>query len=97
MACSVYVYYRLRPECAAAARQAADALLDDMRRVAGIDGRLMIKRGEPLLWMEVYEAVADAERFLRLLAPAALRAGFDALLLEGTQRKIECFEAAPCA
>jgi hypothetical protein len=57
-----------------------------------VQGRLLRKRGEPTLWMEVYEGVLDGAAFETALAQAAAHEGIDALLRPGSSRKIECFE-----
>lgn len=84
-----YIYYRVDDNNA----YEAEALVRSMQaRLAcriGIAGRLLKKRGEPGLWMEIYENVADAERFERLLAQAVDE--FDLAMLIDGARKLECF------
>jgi len=55
-----------------------------------------VRRGEPDLFMEVYEPVAVAEPFGVLLERGARELAFDAILAPGAARKLECFERA-CA
>ncbi|MCW5606243.1 MAG: DUF4936 family protein, partial [Burkholderiales bacterium] len=62
------------------------------RKAAGVQGRLLRKRGEPLLWMEIYENVGDEAQFEWALADAAGRLGIQGFLQTGTQRHVECFE-----
>ncbi len=67
-------------------------LLDAIKITTGIPGRLMKKRGEPDLWMEVYENVADAEKFEWELAEAVSKLKATEFLPPGGGRHIECFE-----
>lgn len=62
-----------------------------------ISGRVLAKRGEPLLWMEVYEGIVDAKTFESLLATLVNEVEFSGVLASGSARKVECFEDAPCA
>ena len=89
---SYYVYYRVQAEKAAACEPAVRAVLTSVGAATGAAGRLMKKRGEPNLWMEVYEGVTDDAKFEWELAEAAGRAGVQAFLLPGSGRHIECFE-----
>ena len=91
MALSYYIYYRVDPARSAAAEKAVRELLAAMRNATGVAGRLMRKRGEPNLWMEVYEGVADDAAFERELADAAGRLEFGDFLQPGSGRRIECF------
>jgi Domain of unknown function (DUF4936) len=90
---SYYIYYRVDPARADAARERIDRLLDDIRAATGIAGRLLKKRGEPLLWMEVYGDVADEARFERELAAVVTRLDAAGILQPGGGRHIECFES----
>ena len=92
MAHSYYIYYRVQPEQAAACESAVQAVLSSVRAATGVAGRLMRKRGEANLWMEVYEGVTDDSKFEWELAEAAGRSGMQAFLLPGSGRHIECFE-----
>jgi uncharacterized protein DUF4936 len=92
MALSYYIYYRVRPEKAAACEPAVRAALSSVRTATGIAGRLMKKRGEPNLWMEVYEGVTDDAKFEWELADAAGRLKIQDYLLSGSGRHVECFE-----
>ena len=94
MALSYFLYYRVtQPQLA---RIAVRGMQADLRARSGVSGRLLAKRDEPALWMEVYEGVRDASAFEveldRLIAATKLE-GF---LEPGSRRHTECFED-PCA
>jgi hypothetical protein len=89
-----YVYYRVAAERTALARRQIGSLQDHMAASTGIRGRLMTKRGEPALWMEVYENILDAEPFEQALLAAVHELRIDELLVEGSKRHLECFECA---
>lgn len=95
--CSVYVYYRLRDGARARAANAADDLQKRVAERTGVRGRLLVKRGEPLLWMEIYDDVVDIERLLDALSAEASRLDFDALLQPEMPRTLEVFVPAACA
>ena len=91
MAFSFYIYYRVGPEKAAVCALRIRELLAAVRKATGIQGRLMSKRDEPNLWMEVYENVADDAKFEWELAEAAGRLKVQEFLQPGGQRHLECF------
>jgi hypothetical protein len=98
----LYVYYKVRELDADALAPRVRALQADIAARHGVQGQLKRRpeaRDGVQTWMEVYPAVgAD---FGALLADAASRAGFDALL--AGPRHAEIFvdlipmEAQPCA
>src|SRR5262245_7299936 len=92
MALSYYIYYRVQPEKSAACEPAVQALLSAIRSATGVTGRLMKKRGEANLWMEVYEGVTDDVKFEWELSDAAGRLGIQGFLQTGSGRHVECFE-----
>ena len=92
MAFSYYIYYRIEPAKAAACEARTRELLGSVREATGIAGRLLKKRGEPNLWMEVYEGIADDAKFEWELADAAGRLEVQEFLLPGTARYVECFQ-----
>ena len=92
MRCSYYIYYRIDPARVAAGEAGIRELLDAMREATGIRGRLLKKRGEPNLWMEIYENVADEAKFEWELAEAVEHLKIQQFLLPGTPRHIECFQ-----
>ena len=91
-AVSYFVYYRVALGRENAAREHVEQLQAGLHRATGVRGRLMTKRGEPNLWMEVYEAVRDPRTFERALQLALSENSFESLLAEGSQRHVECFE-----
>lgn len=91
MALSYYVYYRVAPRSATAARAAIVQLLGRMSDDTGIRGKLLTKRQEPDLWMEVYEGVQDASVFERALEAHAGALRLGQYLAHG-HRHVECFE-----
>jgi len=91
MAWSYYIYYRVEPAHAVACGEAVAKLVDAVHRRTGIRGRVLKKRNEPLLWMEIYEHVADEAAFEWELAEAVSAARIEPLLQAGSSRHIECF------
>ena len=89
---SYYIYYRVQPEKAAACRPLVRDLIAAVGQATGVSGRLLTKRGEPNLWMEIYENVADEAKFEWELADAAGRLRIQDCLLPGSARYVECFE-----
>jgi hypothetical protein len=92
-AVSCYVYYRIAPEQAARAREAVAEALATLEQRHGVIGRLMSGAEEPLLWMEVYENLHDADRVLGELDGLLAERRFDAFLAPGSARKTERFVA----
>lgn len=83
-----YIWYRVSRDD----RAAETAIRSMMARLAcrtGIPGRLMKKRGEPDLWMEIYLDIADADLFARRLAQAVDE--FDVEMVIDGARHTECF------
>lgn len=93
MAYSYYIYYRIAPDKAAACERKIKELLAAVRQATGVAGRVLKKRGEPLLWMEIYENVDEAENFEWELAEIADRLKVKDDLVADTTRHVECFEA----
>lgn len=92
MSFSYYVYYRVNPDRAVAARERVLRALEAIAAGTGVVGRLMKKRGEPNLWMEVYENVADCAEFERRLAKVFGQSLLAEYLQPDTRRHLECFE-----
>ena len=93
MAYSYYVYYRVAPENAAKCEARALELIAGVRDATSVAGRLLKKRSEPLLWMEVYDNVRDDAKFELELEQAAAQLKIAECLQEGSTRRAECFEA----
>jgi len=90
---SYYVYYKVPRENTGPARAAVGALQQSLESVLGIGGRLLRRRDDETTWMEVYEDVADPQRFEAQLAELVERHGLAALLAAGSSRKQEIFRA----
>ena len=88
---SFYVYYRVNPDKAGACEPRVRELLNLVRKVTGVNGRLMVKNGEANLWMEVYDNVSDESRFEWELAEAAGKLRIQDYLQPGSNRHVECF------
>jgi hypothetical protein len=86
-----YVYYRVAAEHEHAARRALSAMLAELEASAGIVGHVHCKVIEPLLWMEVYTAVADPDALVEVLNGLAKRHGLIACLAENQRRHVEHF------
>lgn len=92
MALSCYIYYRVDTQRIAGAAQLTRALLDAVRTGSAVSGRLLKKRDEPNLWMEVYENIKDFCLFERVLEGAVKELNVTEFLQPGTGRHTECFE-----
>lgn len=93
MTCSYYIYYRVNPEKAQACEPRIRELFAAVQKATGISGRLLKKRDEPLLWMEVYENVSDQAHFEWELADIADQIKVREFLEPDTTRHCECFES----
>lgn len=95
-----YIYYRIRPEAAAAAHASVSQLTREVEKRTGVLGRLVRRMDDPTLWMEVYQNVADAEVFETALDAAARSSGVGSHLAADGARKTERFRDFgddPCA
>ena len=92
MAFSYYIYYRVDTAKAAACKPRIKELFAAVQKATGIPGKLMRKRGESNLWMEIYLNVTDDAKFEWELADAVGRLNVQEFLLPGTPRHLECFE-----
>jgi hypothetical protein len=90
LAFNFYVWYRVARD-EGAADVAVRGMMARLGCRAGVAGRLLRKRDEPGLWMEVYEGVADADVFERRLAQALDE--FDVEMFLDGPRRTECFIA----
>lgn len=88
MSFAYYIWYRVRAD----ERETETVIRHMMSRLAcrsGVAGRLLKKREEPCLWMEVYEGIADPDAFALLLARAVDE--FDVEMFCEDSRHSECF------
>jgi hypothetical protein len=90
-----YIYYRVSDSQAHEAETLVRSMQARLACRSGVAGKLLKKRGEPGLWMEIYENVREPEGFERLLDQAVDEYDL-AMFLDGP-RKLECFsgEEAP--
>lgn len=86
-----YIYYRVDAAKTGPCAVAVEYLLDAVRRKTGVQGRVLKKRNEPLLWMEIYEGVTDEAGFEWELADAVTASGINSFLQTGGARHTECF------
>lgn len=93
MAYSYYIYYRVNDGEAQACEARVLQLISAVKQSTGVAGRLLKKRSEPLLWMEVYDNVRDDAKFELELEQAASKLKISDCLEEGATRRAECFEA----
>lgn len=92
-----YIYYRVSENTAHEAETLVRSMQSRLACRSGVSGRLLKKRDEAGLWMEVYEGVAEPARFERLLQQAVDE--FDLGMFIDGIRHTECFlgDAAPAA
>jgi Domain of unknown function (DUF4936) len=93
MAYSYFIYYRVAPDRAKQCESRVLDLFSAVKQATNVTGRLLRKRREPLLWMEVYENVRDDAKFELELEQAAAQLKVAECMQEGETRKSECFEA----
>jgi hypothetical protein len=86
-----YIYYRVDPAQTAVAEARVRELQTALDCRTGVAGRLLKKRDEPHLWMEVYEEVENAARFEETLAQLVEEKGLRSLLAPDAERRVECF------
>jgi Domain of unknown function (DUF4936) len=89
---SYFIYYRVAPGLESRAKEQTRRLQSLLAESLGVRCRLMTKRGESNLWMEVYEAVINPPAFERAIDAAVRDLQFDQLLAPGSRRNLECFE-----
>jgi len=93
MAYSYYIYYRVPAEHAQSCELRVLELFKALKDSTTIAGRLLKKRSEPQLWMEVYENVRDDAKFELELQQAVTQLKLAECVQEGSTRRIECFES----
>ncbi len=93
-----YVYYRVQSGADAGTRERVRAAQTELAAAMAVPPRLLVKREEPELWMEVYEGITDSVGFERALAAAVERHRLLDVLQPGSARHVECFTVPPeCA
>jgi hypothetical protein len=92
MALGYFVYYRIEPARAGQARGLVEHLFEQLHQACGVRGRLLTKRDDPDLWMEIYEPVIDGARFDTIMRTEQEALRFSDVLLAGSKRSVECFE-----
>lgn len=90
---SYYIYYRVQPEHSTAAAAAVQHIQGEIATCCGVTGRLLKKRDEPNLWMEVYENIASSAAFEASLKQTEDQSGIAQYLAGNGRRQVECFEA----
>jgi len=75
-----YIYYRVAAQRADEAAHAVRRLLQQVEQRTGVAGRRLCRRDDPLVWMEIYENVADGAAFERVLSQAVEASGLVACL-----------------
>ena len=94
MALCYYVYYRVtQPQPAGVAVR---GMQSELLVRYGVRGRLLTKRDEPGLWMEVYEGVNNGPAFEAELNRLIAAMKLEGFLAPGDRRHTECFEES-CA
>lgn len=93
MAYSYYIYYRVNAGDAQTCEARVLQLISTLKTSTGTAGRLLKKRSDPLLWMEVYDNVRDDAKFELELQQTATQLKITECLQEGSTRRAECFEA----
>ena len=92
MTFSCFVYYRVSADHVPEASQAARTTITRMRSLTGVNARLMTKVDEPLLWMEIYEAVDDQAEFLSAMHECVEQSDLARWLEDDGQRHTEIFQ-----
>lgn len=93
MGLTLYVYYRVRPGCDAAALPAARALLAAVAADTGCHTHLARRRDDAGTWMEVYDEVIDAAALEAALARHLADSALPVCLAPDSRRHVEWFEA----
>ena len=97
MTVSCFIYYRVLPDHVTEASRAARSTVEQIRARTGVDGQLMTKVNEPLLWMEVYENIGDEAAFLSAMRECVAQSDLCRWLQGEQQRQTEIFQTAAFA
>ena len=87
-----YIYYRVQPQLSAAIESASQRIQLEIKTQLGIDARLLKKRDDPNLWLEIYENVPENSAFEDVLRMAEIASGIVDLLDSNDIRHVECFQ-----
>lgn len=90
-----YVYYRVDPAQLGLAALRIDALLNSMAGHCGRTPHRLNRCDDPLVWMEIYEDIADFAAFSAALTEALLIV--DCQSFTRGERHLECFVSASAA
>ncbi len=85
-----YVYYRVADNDYETETQVR-AMQARLACRSGIAGRLLKRRDDPHMWMEIYDNVADSKHFELHLARAVSEFDVDMFLARDACRSVECF------
>jgi len=88
-----YIYYRVDAAHTLEASAAVKQIQYEIEAHFSVAGRLLKKRNEPLLWMEIYENVPSSEAFEAVLKTAEVKADIMRFVQGDGQRHVECFVA----
>lgn len=86
-----FLYYRVDPERTLEADAAVRQIQFDLETQFSVSGRLLKKRDEPLLWMEIYEDVSSSTEFEAALSQAEEKSGIQRYIQGDGKRHLECF------
>jgi hypothetical protein len=88
-----YIYYRIDERDERELETLVRSMQARLKCQTGVEGRLLKKREEPTLWMEIYEGIENGPGFEAALERAVSRFEVDMFLAPGSTRKLECFIA----
>ena len=86
-----YIYYRIDANDTHTLKNLVASMQARIRCQTGVVGRCLVKRDDPLLWMEIYEGVENTAQFETALMKEVEKFEIDMFLAEGSQRRVECF------
>ena len=86
-----YVYYRVDPNDTPTLETLVASMQSRLKCQTGVVGRLLKKREDPLLWMEIYENVENPAQFEDALSRIVDKFEIEMFLAGYASRKIECF------
>lgn len=88
-----YIYYPVRIGLEQDLARTLYNFQDDLRSRTGVGGRFLRKADDPWTWMEIYEGVADPDRFDAALAQCLEKHAVERFLDDGGRRHVERFVA----